>query len=69
MTSYIVFNTTEAGSPAVYLAEFGRHGWVFEPTNYYGGLFSSLYDTKEEAEQAAEEWVESYEAEENLCDE
>lgn len=67
MTSYIVFHTEEAGSPAVYLAEFGKHGWVFEPSNYDGGLFSSLYDTKEQAEEAAEEWVSEYEAEESIC--
>ncbi len=65
--SYIVFHTTEAGSPAVYLAEFGRHGWVFEPSNYEGnGLFSSLYETREEAEADAEEWIAIEEA---LCDE
>ena len=60
MSNYIVFHTTEAGSPAAYLAEFGRHGWVFEPTNYDGGRFSSLYETKEQAEEAAEEWVAEY---------
>ena len=55
MTSYIVFHTEEAGSPAAYLAEFGKHGWVFEPSNYDGGPYSKLYTTREEAEEAAQD--------------
>lgn len=50
---YIVFHTTEAGSPAAYLIEYGRHGWVFEPANFEGSLYSMVYNTKEEAEAAA----------------
>ena len=68
---YIVFHTTEAGSPAAYLAHYGAHGYVFEPVGYEYGPYSKLYETKEQAEEAAQDdmarciWEgEAYEGEE-----
>ena len=54
---YIVFHTTEAGSPAAYMAHYGQPGWVFEPVGYEYGPYSKLYTTREEAESAAADWA------------
>ena len=54
-TVYVVFHTTEAGSPSFYERYHGKHGWVFESTDWEYGAYSKIYDTKEDAEIAAED--------------
>lgn len=52
--SYVVFHSSDAGQPDCF-----REGWYFEPNNFAENMvFSSCFQTAEEAKKAAEEWQE-----------
>jgi len=62
--NFIVFHTSEAGRPQVYLDTFGKHGWTYEPKDWISNEpFAPVYDTASEALNKALDWNVQQEAE------